>query len=173
MDWKTRFSDKVVLPEEAIRRVIRPGDIIGGAMTCGFPQVLPEAIVQHAEELSGITIMHGIVVGNAPHYAPHLSKHIKLRNIFVFDATRDAVKEGRADYVPMYFYEMPECWRNGIWKTDVTMIQVSPPDVDGYMSLGVTVGYTPAMMEVSRRCWQKLIPICPHPWRDHGPCLAG
>lgn len=168
MDWKTRFKDKVVSPEEAIRRVVKPGDIIGGAMTCGFPQVLPEAIVNLAEELSGITIMHGIVVGNAPHYAPHLSKHIKLRNIFVFDATREAVKEGRAEYVPMYFYEMPECWRNGIWKTDVSMVQVSPPDVDGYMSLGITVGYTPAMMEVSRAVLAEVNPNMP---RTHGETL--
>jgi 4-hydroxybutyrate CoA-transferase len=168
VDWKTRFKDKVLSPEEAIRRVVRPGDIIGGAMTCGFPQVLPEAIVRLAEELSGITIMHGIVVGNAPHYAPHLSKHIKLRNIFVFDATREAVKEGRAEYVPMYFYEMPECWRKGIWKTDVTMMQVSPPDVDGYMSLGVTVGYTPAMMEVSRAVLAEVNPNMP---RTHGETL--
>lgn len=168
MDWKTRFKDKVLSPEEAIRRVVRPGDIIGGAMTCGFPQVLPEAIVNLAEELSGITIMHGIVVGNAPHYAPHLSKHIKLRNIFVFDATREAVKEGRAEYVPMYFYEMPECWRNGIWKTDVSMVQVSPPDVDGYMSLGITVGYTPAMMEVSRAVLAEVNPNMP---RTHGETL--
>jgi 4-hydroxybutyrate CoA-transferase len=161
VDWKTRFKDKVVSAEEAIKRVIRPGDIIGGAMTCGFPQVIPEVIVEHAEELSGITILHGIVVGNAPHYAPELADHFKLRNIFVFDATRAAIKEGRAEYVPMYFYEMAECWRNGIWKTDVSMMQVSPPDADGYMSLGITVGYTPAMMDASRAVLAEVNPNMP------------
>ena len=113
MDWKIRFKDKLVSADEAVIRAIRPGDVVGGAMTCGFPQVLPEAIAANAERLSDVTIMHGIIIGNAPHYAPHLSNRLKLRSIFVCDATRPAIWEGRADYVPMYFYEMPEVWRNG------------------------------------------------------------
>lgn len=164
MDWKKRFKDKVVSAEEAIK-VIRPGDIVGGAMTCGFPQVIPEAIAANAEFLSGITILHGIIVGDAPHYSPHLANSFHLQTIFVCDATRPAMRDGRADYIPMYFYEMPEVWRNGIWRTNVAMMQVSPPDVDGYMSLGVTVGYTPAMMEMSRCVLAEVNPNMP---RTHG-----
>ena len=52
---------------------------------------------------------------------------------------REAVNEGRADYVPVFLSDIPSCSPAGILPLDVVLINVSPPDAHGYCSLGTSV----------------------------------
>jgi len=45
---------------------------------------------------------------------------------------------GRAAYLPIFLNEIPSLFRRGLYPVDVAMVQVSPPDVHGYCSLGKT-----------------------------------
>ncbi len=52
---------------------------------------------------------------------------------------REAVNDGRGDYVPIFLSEIPNLFRRNILPLDVALVQVSPPDKHGYCSLGVSV----------------------------------
>ena len=50
--------------------------------------------------------------------------------------------EGRADYTPIFFSQIPELFSDEFLPVDVALITVSPPDAQGKVSLGVSVDYT-------------------------------
>jgi acyl-CoA hydrolase len=88
-----------------------------------------------------------------------MEESFRLRDCFVAANTREAVNEGRADYIPIHLHEMPRLFRRGIVKLDWALIQVTPPDEHGFCSFGIEVGVTkPAalsarniVVEVNRR----------------------
>ena len=61
---------------------------------------------------------------------------------------RDAIAAGRGDFLPMHLSRVPRLIREGKIKVDVTVVQVSPPDKNGYVSLGPTAAATIAAMEI-------------------------
>jgi acyl-CoA hydrolase len=66
-----------------------------------------------------------------------MEPHFRHNSLFVGPADRNAVNDGRADYVPVFLHQIPRVFRDGIVPIDVAMVQVSPPDEHGFMSLGV------------------------------------
>jgi acyl-CoA hydrolase len=57
--------------------------------------------------------------------------------LFVGPADRQAVNDGRADYMPIFLHQIPRIFLEGVIQLDVAMIQTSPPDEHGFLSLGV------------------------------------
>ena len=54
---------------------------------------------------------------------------------------------GLADYTPIFLSEVPDLFARKIVPIDVALIQTSPPDEHGYMSLGVSVDIVKAAVE--------------------------
>ena len=61
-----------------------------------------------------------------------------------------AVQQGRGDYTPVFFSEMPALIASGRLKLDYALISVSPPDKYGFCSYGVTVDVVKAAAEHAR-----------------------
>ncbi|MEP7229292.1 MAG: hypothetical protein ABI691_03515 [Ginsengibacter sp.] len=55
------------------------------------------------------------------------------------------------DYVPIFLSQIPQLFTRNILALDVAIVQVSPPDVHGYCSLGTSVDI--ARAAVFCRCW--------------------
>lgn len=111
---------------------------------CGEPPSLVEALVADHARLSRVTIVTGIQGSRTPYAAPALAPHFRLRTFVSSRGVRDAIRDGRADYVPVPLSQIPRLFRERAIPLDVAMIQVSPPNGDGYCSLGVSVAYTKA-----------------------------
>jgi 4-hydroxybutyrate CoA-transferase len=78
---------------------------------------------------------------------------------------RQAVQEGRADYLPVFLSEVPQLFRAGALPLDVALIQVSPPDRHGFCSLGVSVDVSRAAVQTARTVIAQVNPRMP---RTHG-----
>ena len=50
-------------------------------------------------------------------------------------------KQGRLEVIPCHYSALPRLFAEGRLPSDVGLVQVSPPDVDGLCSLGVGVDY--------------------------------
>jgi 4-hydroxybutyrate CoA-transferase len=111
----------------------------GGA---GVPHRLLDTLCKRAPELRDVEIVHVLAFGAAPHLAPELKDSFHHRALFIGDNARQAVQEGRADFMHVFLSEIPELFRNGTLPLDVALIQVSPPDEHGFCSFGVEVGCT-------------------------------
>ena len=74
------------------------------------PEVLLEALVDRAAELSDVEVVHLHCEGPGPHLAPEMAGHFRHRALFVGPNARRAVNEGRADIVPVFLTDVPRLY---------------------------------------------------------------
>ena len=136
MTWLSDYKSKLKTAEEAVS-VIRSGDQVYYAGNAAIPQALVEALARRKDELQDVHLSHVLLLGEDPLSSPDMAGHFRHNSLFVGPADRDAVNDGRADYVPIFLYQIPRLFQEGIVPLDVAMVQCSPPDEHGFMSLGV------------------------------------
>src|SRR5262244_750508 len=91
--------------------------------------------------------------------------HHRHRAFFVGSEMRGLAGSGQLDYVPISLEEVPRLLASGRLPIDVALLQVSPPDARGFVSLGVSVDLAPAILSVARRVIAEVNPAMP---RTHG-----
>ncbi len=129
---------QIVSPEEAVSG-IRSGQQVYVQCAAAVPSALLDALVARAAGLRDVGIVHLHIEGPAPHLAPEMAPHFRLRALFVGPNARQAVNEGRADYVPVFLSDVPRLFATGAVPLDVVFINVTPPDKHGFCSLSVSV----------------------------------
>jgi acetyl-CoA hydrolase len=70
--------------------------------------------------------------------------------MFISANVRNAVNQGRADFTPVMLSEFPLLFKNGHLPLDVALIHVSPPDENGFCSMGAESGLTISAAEVAK-----------------------
>ncbi len=158
---------RTVTAEEAVS-VIKSGDRVFVHSIAAAPRRLIEAMTARAPELRVVEVVHLHTEGEAPYAAPQLAKSFRVNSLFVGANVRDAVQQGRADYLPVFLSEVPKLFREGILPLDVALVQVSPPDRHGFCSLGVSVDVSRAAVQTARTVIAQVNPRMP---RTHGDGL--
>ncbi|WP_436517000.1 acetyl-CoA hydrolase/transferase family protein [Ekhidna sp. To15] len=147
---------------------IQSGDNVflhtGGAV----PTVLVEAMVARANELRDVNIYQMHTEGPAPYADEQYSENFRVKSMFTGGNVRKAIHEGRGDFIPIFFSEVPRLIRNETIPLDVALVQVSPPDRHGYCSLGISVETTKAALEHAKKVIAQINPEMP---RTHGDGL--
>jgi 4-hydroxybutyrate CoA-transferase len=153
---RMRFSDvrngprgaKVVTPERAAELVHSDDWIITGHSSAS-PRDFVQALVARNQELNNVCITHVRVEGPAEYLQPEYSSSFFHNACMLGPNSRSAMLEGRADYIPNRFWEMPLLLRNGYLKPRVAVLQLSPPDSQGYCSYGICTSYLPTAAEMA------------------------
>jgi acyl-CoA hydrolase len=156
---------QIVSADEAVASV---GDghtifVQGGAAT---PTALLAALAALATQLTGVTTVGLHLDGPCPHLDPALAGHIRHRALFIGPNARDAVNEGRADYVPIFLSDIPQLFRRGILELDGAFINVSPPDSHGFCSLGTSIDATLAAVQAAQTVIAQINPGMPRTLGD-------
>ena len=151
--------------DEAVARV-RSGDRVYVGSNCGQPETLCEALVRRADALRAVELVHLIVFGEAPYVRPGLEESFRHAALFVGANTRQAVREHRADYVPVFLSDVPRLFKNGQMPLDVALVSVSPPDAHGFCSLGVSVDIGMAACKRARTVIAEVNPHMPRTLGD-------
>ncbi|MCS7074378.1 MAG: 4-hydroxybutyrate CoA-transferase [Bacteroidia bacterium] len=110
--------------------------IHGGGAT---PHHLLDALVARHHLLQSVELVSISLQGKIAITRPEYQKSFKINSLFVSQNIREAIQEGRADYVPVFLSEIPELFQNGFLPLDGALVHVSPPDKHGFCSLGVSV----------------------------------
>ncbi|MEM6379378.1 MAG: acetyl-CoA hydrolase/transferase C-terminal domain-containing protein [Bacteroidota bacterium] len=129
------------------------------------PQTLVKALADRADELKNVKIYQMHTEGQAPYADPALKDSFRVKNLFIGGNTRRAVSEGRADFVPIFFSDVPRLFRQGVVELDVALLQVSPPDAHGYCTLGISVETSLAAAQSAKYLIAEINPKMP---RTHG-----
>ena len=136
--WPEKFAS-----EEEIFSHIHAGDKIFIGTGCGEPQYLVQAMVNfvssNPKAFFGIELIHVWTVGAAPYMDEKFRDNFRIDSFFISEGTRNAINRGAADYTPISLSAVPGLFRREIIPIDVALIQTSPPDKHGYMSLGISV----------------------------------
>jgi acyl-CoA hydrolase/RimJ/RimL family protein N-acetyltransferase len=107
---------------------------------------LVKALVARADELHDVEILHFVTLGEANYTDQRFDRRFRHNALFIGPKTRTAVNQARADYTPVFMHEVPGLFAGDL-KPDVALIQVSPPDAHGYVSLGIGVDVARAAAE--------------------------
>ena len=138
MTWMEEYRARLSSAGEALRAV-QSGDRVWIQSGCATPSVLLDALVARAPELHEVEIVHMKTLGEAAYTRPEYAGHFRHRGMFLGDNVRAAAAAGRADYTPIFLSEIEDLFIHGELSLDVVLLQVSPPDAHGFVSLGTTV----------------------------------
>lgn len=158
-----------VVPAAEAVSVVNSGDRVFVHTAAATPQSLVHALAQRSGELQDVEMCHLHTEGNAPYADPEHANSFQTRSLFVGANVRQAVRNGPADYVPVFLSEVPALFRDAHLPLDVALLQVSPPDRHGYCSLGVSVDASRAAMESAKHVVAEINPRMP---RTHGDGLV-
>lgn len=149
-----------VSPEEAVGH-ISSGDRVFIHGVAAAPRVLIDAMVGRSAELRDVELVHLHTEGRAPYSLPEHEGSFHVNAFFVGGNVREAVNEGRGDYIPVFLSEIPALFRRKVLPLDVALINVSPPDSHGFCSLGVSVDIARAAADTSRIVIAQINPNVP------------
>ncbi|HEY7516282.1 MAG TPA: acetyl-CoA hydrolase/transferase C-terminal domain-containing protein [Vicinamibacteria bacterium] len=146
MTWAETYRRRVTSPEAAVRSV-KSGDHVWIHAGCNNPEELIRALVARHQELRDVEVSHLMTFGCADHTSPRYAGSFRHKSLFVGPNVREAVNDGRADFLPVFLSEIPRLIQTGLLPVDVAFLQLSPPDEHGFCSYGVGVECTKAAAE--------------------------
>jgi acyl-CoA hydrolase len=144
--WADKYLQQRVSAAEAIGR-IRSGQRVFIGSGCGEPQHLVQALTEQANAFSGLEIVR--LLGRETASLTAIADRTKdtslnIRSIYLGSATEEAIARHRRFITPMNMSDVPSLFLTRKMPLNVALVQVSPPDDFGWMSLGISVDVTMA-----------------------------
>ena len=149
MNWQEEYKRRLCSAEEAVQH-IHSGDTVFLGHAVAESSLLVDAMVQNATAYQDVRIIHMTNLGSGAYTQPGMESHFHVSPFFLGATVRAAVAEGRGDFIPCFFHEIPQLIRERRVPCDVLMTQVSPSDEKGYCSLGVSADYTYQALKSAR-----------------------
>jgi acyl-CoA hydrolase/GNAT superfamily N-acetyltransferase len=137
-NWQEKYSDMIATPTQALSS-LKAGQRVFIGTGCGAPQELIAAMTQRARSLTNVEIIQLITKGDAPYADKKMSDSFAINAFFISSNIRDVIQEGFGDYTPILLSDVPKLFDAGSLPIDVALIQVTPPNTQGRVSLGISV----------------------------------
>lgn len=144
-DWKKVYQSRMVSAQEAVKAV-KSGDNVMLQASHGAPFYLMEALAKRKDELEDVKIYHVLIHCQIPFFAPGMEGHFKDISFFIGPNVRKQINDGRAEFIPVHLSDVPRLFMQNIIHPDVCLIQVTPPDDQGFVSLGLDIGLVKSAM---------------------------
>ncbi len=163
IDWQTRAQSA----DEAVQ-LVKSGMRIFVHGASATPSPLLEALARRSD-LADVTLYHLHTNGPAPFADPAHAGRFFSVSLFAGPAVRQAIEDGRADYVPVFLSDIPALFSSGRIPLDVAFLQLSPPDAHGYCTLGTSIDASLAAARAARHIVAEINTRMP---RTHGNTLV-
>jgi len=141
-----RYQGKLRTAEEAIS-LIRSGKRVFIGSACGEPIHLVNTLVDQASRFSDLEIVRLMSSNRSPLSmiaTESQENNLNVRVIYQGSATSSRLAAKKRYIAPMNLFSVPRLFKERHLPLHAALIQVSPPDSFGWMSLGVSVDVTMA-----------------------------
>jgi acyl-CoA hydrolase len=146
--------------------MIRPGSRIYLGTGCAAPRKLIAGLESMASGPPDLELVSFLTTSALLNEGSASASQYRHRTFFVGSDVRGLAASGRLDYVPICLEEVPELLASGRLPIDVALLQVTPPDARGFVSLGVSVDLAPAVLNVARIVIAELNPWMPRTYGE-------
>jgi len=163
--WIAALGEKLVDPGQALSR-IRAGSRIYIGTGCASPRHLIAELEKKVPGPADLEFVSFLTTSAVLEGTEAKSTRYRHRTFFVGSDVRDLAADGRLDYVPVSLEEVPRLLASGRLPIDVALLQVSPPDERGFVSLGVSVDLAPAVLAVARVVIAEINPAMPRTYGE-------
>lgn len=158
------MNHSFVTAEEAVK-VIQSGDRVFVHGSAATPTYLLDALTHRASELRNVELVAISTLGYLELAKPEFGESFYFNSLFVSANIRQAVNEGRGDYIPIFLSDIHQLFDSNMMPIDVAMLHTSLPDKHGYCSLGTSVDVARAATRNAKRIIAQVNPNMP---RTHG-----
>ncbi len=158
--WEAIYAERTSEPNLALMK-IRSGSRVFIAAGCGRPETLMQALVDLPGKIADIELMHFMTLGLGPYTSAKYESRFRHNTLFLGSAASGAVAKGRADFTPTGKFRIAKLFRSGRIRLDAALIQVSPPNAQGYVSMGITVGISKTAAECAHYLVAEVNPRMP------------
>jgi acyl-CoA hydrolase/RimJ/RimL family protein N-acetyltransferase len=144
--WADNYIDKQLGVEEAVQK-IRSGQRVFIGSACGEPQALVRALVEKSHKFTGLEIVRMLSRETSPLTRVATAtqeSNYSIRQIYLGSTSSQHFSEHLRFVTPMNISDVPSLFKSRKLPINVALIQVSPPDDFGWMSLGISVDVTQA-----------------------------
>jgi acyl-CoA hydrolase/GNAT superfamily N-acetyltransferase len=144
--WADKYIENKRSAREALSQ-IRPGQRVFIGSSCGEPQHLVRELSELSDQYRDIEIIRLMTLETTPLslIANKTKDHsLNLRSFYLGSAKPKGIARNMRFITPINMSAIPRLFKSRLLPIHVALIQVSPPDDFGWMSLGVSVDITMA-----------------------------
>jgi 4-hydroxybutyrate CoA-transferase len=147
MSLDPAWSTRAVSAADVVAHVRSGANVfVHGAAATPIP--LLDALANRSD-VEGVRVYHLHTAGTDRFVAPEVASRIRSVSFFVGANVRAAVRDGRADFMPIFLSDIPALFYSRAVRLDVAMVQLSPPDRHGYCSLGTSLDAARAAVDTA------------------------
>jgi acyl-CoA hydrolase/RimJ/RimL family protein N-acetyltransferase len=147
--WADKYVANRRSGAEAIS-LIRPGQRVFIGSSCGEPQHLVRELANAFDALKDIEIVRLMTLETTPLTLianKTQDSALNIRSFYAGSAKSRAIARNQRFITPIHLSAVPRLFKSRLLPIHVALVQVSPPDDFGWMSLGVSVDITLAAAE--------------------------
>ncbi|NLI83509.1 MAG: GNAT family N-acetyltransferase [Deltaproteobacteria bacterium] len=144
--WPDDYLKKLRSATDAVKN-IKAGQRVFIGTSCGEPQHLVRELANQAAGFTDLEIVRLLSLESAPLtlMASEQSRHsFNIRSFYSGSAIWEQLARHRRFFTPINLSAVPHLFRSRQIPVNVALIQVSPPDDFGWMSLGISLDITQA-----------------------------
>ncbi|MBW2297507.1 MAG: GNAT family N-acetyltransferase [Deltaproteobacteria bacterium] len=142
--WADNYVERKCDADDAINR-IRAGQRVFIGSSCGEPQYLVKALGDASKRYTDIEIVRLLALESTPLTLiadKSQSRNLTIRSFYLGSAKAERLSRNQRFITPINLSAVPHLFRSRLMPINVALIQVTPPDDFGWMSLGVSVDIT-------------------------------
>ena len=142
--WADSYIEKRKTAAAAIR-MIRPGQRVFIGSACGEPQQLVRHLSEASKRLTGVEIVRTLSQETTSLTAiadRTRDLNLNIRTIYLGSAGAEAIAQHKRFVTPVNMSDVPGLFKTHKLPIGVALVQVTPPDDFGWMSLGISVDVT-------------------------------
>ncbi|MBW1956774.1 MAG: GNAT family N-acetyltransferase [Deltaproteobacteria bacterium] len=144
--WADNYVEKRRSGKDAVR-MIRPGQRVFISSSCGEPQHLVRLLAEESPRFPDIEIVRLFSMESVPLslIATKGEGHgLAIRSFYLGSATAKGIERNKRFVTPVNLSAIPKLFKTRRMPIHVALIQTTPPDDFGWLSLGVSVDITMA-----------------------------
>ncbi|WDP88854.1 MAG: GNAT family N-acetyltransferase [Desulfobacter sp.] len=149
--WADSYVEKLCNAQEALQH-IRPGQRVFIGSSCGEPQHLVNELSAISNRFTDLEIVRLLSIESGPltliANRSH-SQQFNIRSFYLGSGSPSIIKKNQRFITPANLSQIPDLFKSGLMPLNAALIQASPPDDFGWMSLGVSVDINLAACETA------------------------
>jgi 4-hydroxybutyrate CoA-transferase len=139
MDVKKDYKQKLISTDDLLK-IIKPGNRIFLSSGAAIPSYSVGAIINsNSPNAQDLELVHLLTLGKYLSKDSDRDLNYRLKTFNIGESISREFNQGRVDFIPANLMEIPLLIKSGAVGIDIAIVTVSPPDKNGYMSLGIAV----------------------------------
>ncbi|SDT98383.1 GNAT family N-acetyltransferase [Desulfobacula phenolica] len=147
--WADGYVQKLTSAKQALQH-IQPGQRVFIGSSCGEPQHLVNELSETCARFTDLEIVRLLSIESGPLTLVANRSHsqqFNIRSFYLGSASPTKIHRNKRFITPINLSQIPHLFKSRMMPLNAALIQASPPDDFGWMSLGVSVDITLAACE--------------------------